>query len=701
MGGYMIPLAGQPAPRENPTQAYQAGAQSYLQQQEMQQQTSNLAQQQQLIQQEAQSRQLQNQQLQFDMDQNQRMAGVLRSNYSQGQPGSGSSQGTSTEPVATNPALSSGTGAVAPYMGQPAAPQGASTAPARDPGIVNAAAAPNYLSSGVGALSPYLGQSPVPAPPAASPSASPAANASIPAAYSAPAAGNPMAAAVLPPPPEQATTTATLAAAPTTQSASPMASTPLNRIQQLQDQFAAAGVLPQKYIPIIKSLTDTAKNYADAGTAANDEIIKSHSILNGNLMGSFATLNRTTGAWDWQDPTPDQWTNFMASQNFSPQDRANIDRLHPPGQPPSGAQLEGYSHTLYLDTQLHAQAKDDIANQGNAQKNVQEAKLALLTVQEAQGKLDLQGTQLADAKDKSVRDAAGLLANAKTQDDYTRAFNNLPPSIQANALIPAPGKWNPGTAASLRQLSLTGEQATSLAQSDASRKVMEAIAQQNADTRKNNAANNPNNQAANLQSFMTRVWTDTVNAKRAAGIDPSQVTPADAVALLKDPNNWGDQEDIAAKRMALIGAFGKANAADLNAANVQARTAATTAKTAGATQTSPLQNWKENWKDINSYLKANPGKPTPDDATLSAWKASPSGAKPQTGGNPSPAQGAGGRGANNPPPPQAGSFSLHLSPELSAKFGGKKVLVFNGKDAAEAEANANKFATAAGLQLQK
>ena len=68
MGGYMIPLAGLQAPRENPTQAFQAGAQSYLQQQETAQQTNNLAQQQQLIQQETQAKQTQNAAAQLDLN---------------------------------------------------------------------------------------------------------------------------------------------------------------------------------------------------------------------------------------------------------------------------------------------------------------------------------------------------------------------------------------------------------------------------------------------------------------------------------------------------------------------------------------------------------------------------------------------------------------------------------------------------------
>jgi hypothetical protein len=109
-----------------------------------------------------------------------------------------------------------------------------------------------------------------------------------------------------------------------------------------------------------------------------------------------------------------------------------------------------------------------------------------------------------------------------------------------------------------QQLLLSGER-------NATARQRLAIEQQRADQA-------PGNRNSEDKTSMGQVWNDTVAAMQGRGVKPADVTPQDAINFLKDRNNWGDNPTIDMNRPALMSAFSKSKAADLNAAHTATST---------------------------------------------------------------------------------------------------------------------------------
>ena len=290
---------------------------------------------------------------------------------------------------------------------------------------------------------------------------------------------------------------------------------------------------------------------------------------------------------DSEEGLKSNWDNLLGSLHRDGQmtdaEYASTLAAHPtfPGRQAVQSIIDGHASQTWLDKQADVREKQ--------QKADQQAQLQLIT----------------------------KLSASKNPSEYNQVLNDnkVPNGVypSSSEMFDPTGKRIEKSFSALDRRGMTPEQRTvaderAITESRqlAHDKEMERIAQERVN-------NSPAQQNASLQDLVNKVWTDTVAAKSAGGTTPDKVSPADAIAYLKDPERWGDNEQVSAKRSALIQQFQKMNKADLDAANTQARTA----KTNSGGKTPALQHIM----DIRDYQKANPGKPTPDDQTLAAWKA--------------------------------------------------------------------------------
>jgi len=288
-----------------------------------------------------------------------------------------------------------------------------------------------------------------------------------------------------------------------------------------------------------------------------------------------------------------RWQNWLTSNRdlMTADHMADTMQAHPDG-PPNTDQLKLYSSMLTTK----AMAEADAAHQ------------ALIT-NAARGQRD---------------DLISSLGGQQTKAGYDRTLQSSPiPHTDiptSDQMFDAGGKPIPGQFKMLNRMALTPEQRQAadnahdqLMASENYKGAMIGLSQQRINQGQERIDNTNNGQGNALQPLMNKVWTDTVAAKQSGGTDPSKVTPADAVAYLKDPQRWGDDENISAKRTALIAAFGKANTSELNQGRIAAQTES-------AQATAAEKNAKTNAVseiERGAWIRAHPGK-TYADATDAA-----------------------------------------------------------------------------------
>ena len=417
-----IILAGKPAPIENPIQMYEQAVALRGQQQQQAQSAGMYPIQQQTAQAQSQQAQLQAQQMQIQVDQQKKLSQAWADTMSP-------TSSTADQPTPSTP----------PSV--PAPPP--VSAPPQSAAILDSPVAPPSGDM-TDSLAPAPATSPAPVGPA-------------PATDAGDFLGAPQQAPAQPTAAPPRIVAAPAAPPQTAPPAAPSIGPATDRLQAFYNRALQNGVMPQTLQPIQKAFLETQQGYARLGAEQLENDIKRHSLINGSLMGTFSTTDPTTGEQVWNQPTSQEWRDWVKNaavqDHLTAQDVIAIQQKHPDGSPPTPQELEVYSHTLYTDITLKQSAKEQLG--------IQDA-TAKLT--EAQSK----------AQDALRTDAVNSLYQASNYGDFAtrRAavlakYPDLAPTLPAFAGRDPVAPLSAPDRQAINEAAVTPEQRNSLAQQQA------------------------------------------------------------------------------------------------------------------------------------------------------------------------------------------------------------------------------------------